>query len=136
DGDACTLFDQCQGGICASAGSVLCTPQDPCHAAGVCDPATGVCSNPTAANGTSCSDGNVCTQSDTCQNGICTGSNPITCIAQDQCHAAGTCDTSTGACSNPVKTDGTGCDDANPCTQSDACQAGICTGTNPVACAA
>ena len=31
-------------------------------------------------------DGNVCTQTDTCQGGICVGSNPVVCTASDQCH--------------------------------------------------
>jgi hypothetical protein len=32
---------------------------------------------------------------------VCTGSNPVTCTASDACHVAGTCDPSTGTCSNP-----------------------------------
>jgi len=32
----------------------------------------------------------------------CTGANPVVCTAQDQCHDAGSCDTSTGACSPGV----------------------------------
>src|SRR5207249_9490765 len=68
------------------------------------------------ANGSSCSDGNACTQSDTCQSGICTGGTAVTCTASDQCHDAGTCDPQTGACSNPVKPSGTSCSDGNACT--------------------
>jgi hypothetical protein len=37
-------------------------------------------------------------------------------------------------CANPVKPDKTACDDRNACTQSDICQSGSCTGTNPVVC--
>jgi hypothetical protein len=44
---------------------VTCTAVDQCHSAGTCNPATGVCSNPSKANGTSCNDGNACTQTDT-----------------------------------------------------------------------
>ena len=72
-----------------------------CHVAGLCDPNTGVCSNPNANNGTTCTDGNACTQTDTCQAGMCTGSNPVVCTASDQCHVAGVCNTGTGVCSNP-----------------------------------
>src|SRR5262249_37623256 len=64
----------------------------------------------------------------------CTGTNPIVCSASDQCHVAGTC--SGGVCSNPAKPDGDGCDDGNACTQTDTCQAGSCTGANPVVCTA
>src|SRR4029077_6422936 len=96
-----------------------------------CDTATGVCSNPTKADGTACNDGNACTRTDTCQGGSCVGANAIDCSASDQCHQAGTCDPATGSCSNPTATDGTPCNDGNACTQTDACHGGLCTGTNP-----
>jgi hypothetical protein len=104
--------------------------------AGICNAATGVCSNPPQVDGSACSDGNACSQTDTCQAGACTGSNPVTCAAPDQCHTAGTCDTATGTCSNPSKADGSVCTDGNACTQTDTCQAGTCTGASPVTCAA
>jgi hypothetical protein len=89
-----------------------------------------------ATNGTSCNDNNACTLADTCENGTCTGSNPVVCTAQDQCHVVGTCDPTTGTCSNPSKDNGSACTDNNACTQIDACQGGVCTGANPVVCAA
>src|SRR5439155_14151142 len=104
--------------------------------AGTCSPQSGVCSNPAAADGSSCNDGNACTQTDTCQTGTCTGANPIVCAAPDQCHQAGVCDPATGTCSYAPKADGTACNDGNGCTQSDTCQAGVCTGSNPVVCTA
>ncbi|HXU06369.1 MAG TPA: kelch repeat-containing protein, partial [Polyangia bacterium] len=58
---------------------------------------------------------------------------PVTCTALDQCHAVGTCNPATGACSNPNKTNGTTCD--NPCQTGETCQNGTCTGT-PVTCTA
>src|SRR5262249_50719633 len=69
------------------------------------------CAHPVFADGTTCNDGNLCTQTDTCQSGTCIGTNPVVCAAQDQCHTVGTCATGTGVCSNPVKADGTTCDD-------------------------
>ena len=57
-----------------------------CHDAGICNPGTGVCSNPAKADGTSCSDGNACTQTDTCKAGACMGGSPVVCAASDQCH--------------------------------------------------
>src|SRR3954454_22880341 len=78
-------LEQAVGNKCSK---VICTALDACHVAGTCDAKTGVCSNPLAPNGTSCSDGNKCTQSDSCQNGICTGSNPIVGTVLDQCHVA------------------------------------------------
>jgi hypothetical protein len=73
-------------------------------------------------NGSACNDNNGCTQSSTCQGGFCHGTNPVVCTAQDQCHNVGTCNTSTGVCSNPNKPNGTACSDANACTQTDTCQ--------------
>ena len=64
---------------------------------------------------------------------LCAG---VTCGALDQCHVVGTCDPSTGACTNPPAADGTLCADGNACTQTDVCTAGACVGSNPVVCAA
>ena len=136
DGNACTTGDACQSGTCTSGTPKVCTALDQCHVAGACNTVTGLCSNPNKPNGTSCNDSNACTQTDACQNGTCTGGNPVVCTAQDQCHAVGTCDPGTGVCSNPNKPDGASCDDSDACTQTDTCQAGACSGGNPVVCTA
>jgi len=136
DGDACTQTDTCVAGVCTGSDPVICTASDQCHVPGVCDPDTGTCSNPDAPEGTTCSDGNACTQTDTCVAGVCTGGNPVVCTASDQCHVPGVCDTTTGICSNPAAADGTSCNDGNACTQTDTCQAGACVGGNPVVCTA
>ena len=115
---------------------MTCTASDQCHEAGVCDPATGTCSNPESPNGTICGDGDACTQSDSCEAGVCVGANPVTCAALDQCHDAGVCDLETGVCSNPPKADGAACEDSDACTQTDVCQAGECVGGNSVVCTA
>src|SRR5262249_13883324 len=136
DGDACTQTDTCSNGSCAGSNPVVCSALDQCHDAGICDPATGVCSNPAKADGTACSDGDACTQRATCQAGVSPGPNPVASTALAQCPDAGTCAPATGACSNPTKADGTTCSDGDACTQSDTCQAGVCTGANPVTCSA
>ena len=136
DGNACTQNDSCQAGVCTGGAAVTCTASDACHSAGTCNPSTGACSNPVAANGVACNDGNACTQVDTCQSGVCSGSQPIVCTAMDACHLAGTCSPSTGACSTPAAPDGTACTGTNKCDQTYACAAGACTGSNPVVCAA
>ena len=87
-------------------------------------------------NGTACSDGSLCTRSDTCQGGACVGSNPGDVHGVDACHVAGVCNPSTGVCSSPPAMDGIACNDGNACTASDACQAGACVGSNPVTCTA
>jgi hypothetical protein len=53
----------------------------------------------------------------------------VTCTALDQCHVIGTCDHTTGVCSNPNKVDGSACDDGNACTTGDVCTTGACAGT-------
>jgi len=135
DNTACTT-DVCAGGTCTHPSTVICPAPDQCHLAGVCNPTTGVCSNQNKPNGSACSDGNACTQTDTCQTGACVGANPVVCAGPDQCHVAGVCNPSSGVCSNPNKPDGSACSDANACTQTDTCQAGACVGANPVVCAA
>ena len=162
DGSACTIGDICQSGACTGA-AVQCTASDQCHVAGICNPATGECSNPNAPDGEDCNDRNLCTQTDTCQAGTCVGENetvctaidlchnagtcspntglcsnppinPLVCNAVDQCNDLGTCTPATGECSNPNKPDGTTCTDGDACMQTDTCQTGSCVGSNPVDC--
>ena len=71
DGDACTTADICTGGACVGGYRVACPAPDSCHRAGTCDPATGLCFNPTLANGTPCDDGDLCTGGDACLSGTC-----------------------------------------------------------------
>jgi hypothetical protein len=120
DGNACTQTDFCQGGVCVGTNPVVCVASDQCHGPGVCNPATGVCSNPPRPNGSACNDGNACTRADTCQNGVCVGGDPLVCAPVDQCHGAGTCDPGSGTCTNPPLADGT------PCSAG-TCQGGICS---------
>lgn len=126
-----------KNGVCMAAvdlcSGVTCAAADQCHVAGVCNPSTGACSTPAAANGTTCNDNNACTQTDSCQAGACVGSNPVTCAAADQCHVAGVCNPASGACSNPAAADGASCNDNNACTVGDVCNGGTCTPGSPLA---
>jgi hypothetical protein len=78
DGNACTLDDSCSAGTCRGT-AIVCDDSNACTDDS-CDPATGACvyanddTNP-------CSDGDLCTQTDACHNGICAGSNPVDCSA-------------------------------------------------------
>ncbi len=80
------------------------------------------------ADTTPCNDGSACTQTDTCQSGVCTGADPVTCSALDQCHDVGVCNPGNGVCSNPAKAEGASCDDGESCTGPDTCSAGVCSG--------
>lgn len=135
NGSFCTSNDNCTSGFCVDA--VCCDTacnDGPCKA---CAVATGASANGTCTprTGNICNDGDACTQTDTCQAGVCTGANPVTCMEMDQCHDVGVCDTMTGLCSNPVKTDGSSCDDGNACTPMDICQGGVCTAPGDLVCA-
>lgn len=127
DRDPCTVNDVCQAdGTCKGSPKDCSSVADQCND-GVCQAGTGICVKQPKTNGTTCNDGNACTQTDTCQAGACVGSNPVVCAAPDQCHQPGVCNPQTGACDYAPKTDGTTCDtDNNLCTL-DTCQAGVCT---------
>jgi FG-GAP repeat protein len=78
DGNPDTVNDACSGGVCAGVdrcAGVVCAAPDGCHQAGTCDHATGLCSSPILPDGSACSDGNACTQTDICKAGVCTGGN-------------------------------------------------------------
>ena len=127
DNDACTWIDTCATSLaCVGSNPVVCQALDQCHDVGSCDQATGFCSDPVLADGVACDDGSECTQSDSCLDGACEGSNPVVCTASDQCHDVGSCDQATGFCSDPVLADGVACDDGSECTLGDTCQAGSC----------
>lgn len=124
---------ECRAGACAPTDlcvGVTCSPSDQCHAAS-CDPATGACRNEPKVDGFPCNDGNACTTQDTCQAGACAGASPVVCPPADACHAAGSCDPGTGACSQPALPDGTACSDGDPRTVRDACTGGVCAGVAP-----
>jgi hypothetical protein len=133
DGDACTLTDTCQAGTCTGANPLVCVAPDACHDPGTCNPTSGICENaPAKPDDTPCDDGDACTQTDTCQAGICTGANPLVCVAPDACHDPGTCNPTSGICENaPAKPDDTACDDGNLCTVGEACLVGACIGGSP-----
>jgi hypothetical protein len=125
-------------GGCLISGTCYADQADnPANSCQKCDVATTKTAFTNKSNGTSCSDGNACTQTDSCNAGSCTGSNPVVCTALDQCHVVGTCNPSTGVCSNPNADNQTPCDDEDQCTQVDKCNgSGKCVGSNNVQCTA
>jgi hypothetical protein len=135
DRNACTRRDTCRAGKCTGGDPVVCPALAQCFEPGTCNPATGVCSAPLKLDGTPC--GRACLRGGACRRGQCVGATePAICTAIDDCHEAGSCDSSTGLCTNPLKPSGTRCDDGNACTQTDRCQSGTCVGTDPVECVA
>ena len=110
------MTDTCSAGVCGGAARDCSAFADQCND-GTCDEAAGRCEATPKANGTACDDGSACSQTDTCQAGLCLGGDPVVCTAQDACHLAGFCDPATGTCSNPT---------IAPCDDGDACTADSC----------
>jgi len=125
-----------QNGVCTDlCADVTCTASDACHVAGTCNPATGTCSNPSAPDGTSCNDGDDCTQTDVCSAGTCAGT-AYTCPSpggSDECHV-GVCN-GDGTCSVGNAPDGTMCCGPIPADYCDetfngSCSSGTCSNIN------
>ncbi len=79
DGNGCTIGDKCVGGGCIGLArdcddGVACT-KDSCSAA------TGACVH--EPQNVTCSDGNACTTTDSCQGGVCVGANNTCVCVQD-----------------------------------------------------
>lgn len=112
DGDICTGHDDCQDGVCS--GSI-----DLCE----------VCFGEDKGSG--CGDGDACTVNTICvlteDQLVCMGSNkecpqlPSPCMFSD-------CEPDTGDCMPKPLPDGISCNDENPCTLMDVCNAGECSG--------
>jgi uncharacterized repeat protein (TIGR01451 family)/MYXO-CTERM domain-containing protein len=86
DGNNCTPSDSCQSGVCIGIGAVICPAADQCHHQGFCAGVPGACApNVSRTDGTACNDGNACTASDSCQSGVCQGSNAVSCDDGDAC---------------------------------------------------
>ena len=82
DGNLCTINDSCVANGCVGQ-PLVCNDENPCTNE-VCNPATGTCS--TTPNTAPCDDGNVCTQSDVCQSGVCVGMQDLcVCDITSQC---------------------------------------------------
>ena len=135
DGDLCNGTLVCQGGTCGVApGSVVtCVGQasGPCRAI-ACIPATGQCKEqPIEMDGAACDDGSKCTgPQDFCEAGVCAGKG-IVCDDNNLC-TNDACDAAIGCV---FTYNAGGCDDGNPCTESDSCKAGQCTGAQTQQCA-
>src|SRR5262249_60549078 len=118
-----------RAGVCGGT-PIVCSAQDQCHGIGVCDPATGSCTNP-GPDGIACDDGQFCTVNDTCRRGVCRGTLRDCSALADQCNG-GVCNEATEQCERAPKREGTLCDDGDACTRTDTCPAGARAGAGPV----
>ena len=121
DGSLCTAGDTCKAGVCVGAAKV-CSDGNPCTADS-CDPVSGQCTAAPSSGG-SCDDGDACTQSETCAQGLCGGGVPTACSDNNLC-TSDSCDSKLGCqhSANAIP-----CDDGQACTQGDTCAGGSCKG--------
>ncbi len=127
DNNACTTQDGCSGGACVGATVVECDDKNACTTDS-CDAKLG-CQH-VNADGKTCDDGNLCTQTDVCTTGACAGSNPKNCSDGLSC-TLDTCNAVLG-CQHANSTEP--CDDGDACTKGDACWQGTCIGGAKPAC--
>jgi hypothetical protein len=126
DGDACTIGETCNGGVCGSGASLNCNDGNLCTD-DLCDGESGCIY---VNNVASCQDGSVCTVNDICAEGSCQPGQVLACDDLNPCTDDG-CDQDTG-CQFEAK-DGE-CSDLNPCTVGDHCVGGLCTAGSMLDC--
>lgn len=119
DGDACTTTDVCAAGKCSAGPAKSCDDKNACTA-DAC--VTGVCKNVVKPTG-ACDDGDGCTESDSCKDGVCLPGSAKVCNDGNVC----TTDACAGGSCTTVGLSGPGCDDLDNCTLGDVCSAGKCT---------
>ena len=127
DQNDCTVSDVCSGGSCLGEGSKACDDGNPCTVDS-CLP-NGGCQHEPATN-VPCDDGDICSQGDTCQVGVCTAGADLTCNDGNDC-TDDTCDPQAG-CTFTANADD--CDDGNACTTGDGCLNGACTFADSIPC--
>jgi hypothetical protein len=119
-GRCATVTNKCGGQVDCGP----CTCATGCPQCQTCDPASGLCVP--VANGTTCDDGDGCTQSDTCQGGVCAGT-PISCPTGQTCQV-GVCGVS---CGSDFCRSATEICDGGTCQACDVCLgAGLCAYTS------
>lgn len=133
DGQFCTEGDACLSGVCTGGTQKFCPSPDSCHV-GQCDEATQGCGSAPGNDGAPCVDQDPCTNSGSCNAGVCVGGSPVDCSFLDGACSIGVCDSMLGCVIAPVN-DGTACDDGFYCTINDTCTMGVCGG-QPNTCAA
>jgi len=126
DSNLCTKGDSCANGVCAPGLAVNCDDDNICST-DFCDPAKG-CVH--LHNTAPCDDGDVCTLSDKCANGVCKPASSLKCDDANPC-TDDSCNPAQGCVFSPNAAQ---CNDQNACTTGDACTAGACVGKALVDC--
>ena len=123
--NACTATAQCVRGTCVTT-PIDCEDGNPCTI-NTCDPTLG-CQSMELPNGTSCSDGNVCTGEEICNDGVCSNPPDLDCDDDDSC-TSDSCTPPIGCRNRRIPgccTSNADCADASPCTTNERCAGGQC----------
>ena len=137
---ACDVTENCTGSSAAcpadafkSSTTVCRAGVDQCDAVEKCSGTSATCpADVDVSNGTPCDDGDPWTVGDECWSGVCAGTL-ANCVVNTDCNDGkactdDSCNPSTGQCVY-TNDDTNICNDANACTTSDRCSAGLCVGT-------
>ncbi|HEU5076585.1 MAG TPA: MYXO-CTERM sorting domain-containing protein [Polyangiaceae bacterium] len=132
DGDGCTTDDECHtDGSCAGT-PVTCDDGNDCTEDS-CD--EGLCAFAPANDTEACDDGSSCTVLTVCDAGECVSASPEVCHdTSNPCKTSSCGEDGLGTCMEINREDATPCDDGNPCTTDDSCQAGVCSGGGETDC--
>lgn len=125
DGNVCTKDDKCAIGKCMGGVYINCDDGNDCTN-DMCNPNIG-CVFQKVSNSAACTDGNLCTVGEKCQDGKCVGGTTPNCDDGNPC-TKDYCDPKTGKCANDTLPNYTVCDDGNKCTTGDWCYKGQCFG--------
>ncbi len=125
DGDACTLDDSCENGLCLPGPAMVCDDGNPCTE-DACK--QGKCLS--APQEAPCDDGDACTDGDMCVDGACQSLGPLDCDDGNGC----TTDYCTPQEGCQHLNNATPCDDGDQCTLIDQCQEGTCQGNTAPDC--
>ena len=126
DGDLCTTGDACKDGKCLAKAAKSCDDSKECTS-DACDALTGNCVNQPVTG--SCSDGDNCTENDTCDQGVCVPGPIKECNDDNPC-TSDFC--SGGGCAFSFNS--APCDDGDACTANDKCSLGACQPGAAVVC--
>ena len=127
NGDACTIGDKCEAGVCAAGAGANCNDGNLCTDDS-CDSTAG-CLH--LDNEAACNDGDVCTTQDQCSAGVCAGGALLVCDDQDACNGLETCDPQVGCLPGEVLV----CNDGNACNGVESCDSAAgCVGGGAISC--
>ncbi len=137
DGNACTLGDRCQGGVCETGVTIDCSDGNPCTTDS-CDSASGFCK--WVNNTLACDTGTGCMIGGKCTKGLCIGSSKTDCCTKNaNCDDGNPCtldtckkDSDKSCIHLPV--DGQTCSDGSACTSGGKCHSGKCISPDVVGC--